>query len=532
VNQSDNALSLEIPLSKSAAVIERIRSADNLPSIPGVALEVLRLAENPDVTLEQMARTIEKDPALTIKILKIVNSPLFGVSNKIASLSQAVGMLGLRTVKIMALSFSVVETLQETQSGEFDFEAFWRRSLTTAVAARLLGQAMHRALAEEAFVAGLLADVGMIAAWKCAPTEYVPVLLESVLTTKPITQIEEGRLGVTHAFLSREMLQGWGLPDNLCQAIGAHHGEGLADLDGATGLLAKAVHSAGVIADLFCHQTPADELDRARSECLLECGINPSGFEDLLEQLDEQVKQSASVLELDIGTTISYGELRAQAALQIAQISMQADSQVDDAVKKEEAARAELSQLQVKAATDGLTGVWNRAAILEFLEREFARSARQGNPVAVVLADLDQFKRINDTHGHLTGDAVLREAAHRMHSSIRRYDALGRYGGEEFMLVLTDCDESQAMMIAERARENVGANPVNTPNELIPVTVSLGVSVFESGKGVSGELLLEIADKALYRAKESGRNRTELGELVRLREKVGVSNWLGHISAE
>jgi diguanylate cyclase (GGDEF)-like protein len=194
---------------------------------------------------------------------------------------------------------------------------------------------------------------------------------------------------------------------------------------------------------------------------------------------------------------------------------MQADSQVDDAVKKEEAARAELSQLQVKAATDGLTGVWNRAAILEFLEREFARSARQGNPVAVVLADLDQFKRINDTHGHLTGDAVLREAAHRMHSSIRRYDALGRYGGEEFMLVLTDCDESQAMMIAERTRSKVATDPIDTPSELIPVTASLGVAVCNEAKGVAPSRVIDAADRALYRAKESGRNRTELGSLAR-----------------
>jgi diguanylate cyclase (GGDEF)-like protein len=499
-----------------------VSGADSLPSIPAVALEVLRLAENSDVTLEEMASAIEKDPAMTGKILKLVNSPLFGATKKIACLSQAIGMLGLRTVKVMALSFSVVEAVKTTESRDFDIEVFWRRSLTTAVCARLIGREMHRAAAEEAFVAGLLADVGMVAAWQCAPDDYLPILQESAESSKPITEIESVRLGVTHAAMSRELLKKWGLPESLCQMIGAHHGEGLADLTGSTGLVAKAVHSAAIIAELFCHQIPADELDRVRAECLTECGIEASNLEDLLESLDEYVRETAPLLELDIGTTISYSELRSRAALRIAQISMQADDQISDAMRQERVAREEVSRLEKKAATDGLTGAWNRAAIFEFLDRELARSAREGYEVAVILADLDHFKQINDTHGHLAGDAVLREVTTRMLDSIRRYDALGRYGGEEFMIILVDCDESQALTIAERARENIANQQIETPNALVPITASLGVSVSNGAERAAPQRLIDTADKALYRAKELGRNRTELGRLADPAESAAV----------
>ena len=108
--------------------------------------------------------------------------------------------------------------------------------------------------------------------------------------------------------------------------------------------------------------------------------------------------------------------------------------------------------LREQATKDSLTCVWNRSSILDILDRELARSAREGGPVGVVLLDLDHFKSINDNHGHLAGDAVLQEAAWRMRDSIRPYDAIGRYGGEEFLILLPGCDEESTFGQAERLR--------------------------------------------------------------------------------
>lgn len=159
-----------------------------------------------------------------------------------------------------------------------------------------------------------------------------------------------------------------------------------------------------------------------------------------------------------------------------------------------------------QATHDPLTGVWNRAAILDSLEREFNRSEREENPLSVIMVDIDHFKQINDTYGHQTGDNVLREVTKRMQSVMRSYDALGRYGGEEFVVIALGCDKDSALNLAERLRAIVDASPVSTPGATIPVTLSLGVATVS--KGLSPESLLRCADEALYRAKRAGRNRS------------------------
>ena len=126
--------------------------------------------------------------------------------------------------------------------------------------------------------------------------------------------------------------------------------------------------------------------------------------------------------------------------------------------------------LRDQATHDGLTGLLNRATILEKLDDELSRAARAGNPVSVLMADLDRFKSINDSLGHLAGDAVLREAARRLKSTARRYDSVGRYGGEEFLILLPGCDAADAALQAERMRDAIGATPFVTPSR--PVTVT------------------------------------------------------------
>ncbi|MBZ5651268.1 MAG: diguanylate cyclase [Acidobacteriia bacterium] len=169
------------------------------------------------------------------------------------------------------------------------------------------------------------------------------------------------------------------------------------------------------------------------------------------------------------------------------------------------------TELQFQSAHDHLTGLWNHGAIAGLLQREAQRSARMGHPLGVMMADLDHFKRINDSYGHQTGDAVLREVAGRMLASVRNYDYVGRYGGEEFLIVLTECTASALAATAERMRACISGTPVATDAGPIPVTVSIGcVTGHATGPSFpKGEDLLHAADTALYRAKNNGRNRVE-----------------------
>ena len=181
-------------------------------------------------------------------------------------------------------------------------------------------------------------------------------------------------------------------------------------------------------------------------------------------------------------------------------------------VETELALKATQDALRVQSTRDGVTGSWNHASILDMLQKERERARRKSGSVGVVLADLDEFRKVNENLGHPVGDEVLREAARRMNSSVRPYDAVGRYGGEEFLIVLPGSDGLGALTVAERIRENFSNRPVLTSAGPVPVTLSLGVAAEGGESGGDGQALLLAAGSALARAQRSGRNRAALAD--------------------
>jgi diguanylate cyclase (GGDEF)-like protein len=165
-------------------------------------------------------------------------------------------------------------------------------------------------------------------------------------------------------------------------------------------------------------------------------------------------------------------------------------------------------QLVSQARHDSLTSLLNRTAILEVLQKELIRSVRKETPVAVIMTDLDHFKNVNDTYGHLAGDAVLREAARRMSATLRAYDSVGRYGGEEFLVIAPGCSVTGGAELAERLRECIRGGPIDFSGCAIFTTMSFGVAATSDVKQVNQVLLM--ADEALYAAKKAGRNRVEV----------------------
>jgi len=173
--------------------------------------------------------------------------------------------------------------------------------------------------------------------------------------------------------------------------------------------------------------------------------------------------------------------------------------------------------LQFEAAHDPLTQLWNRGAIMGFLKGELERTRRSNGSLGLIMADIDHFKKINDTYGHLIGDTVLKEASSRLNATLRSYDSVGRYGGEEFLIIVPGCDALNLMVTAERLRHCIADHPVDTDAGPIPVTLSLGVVAVEvsAQESIDGEALLRAADQALYMAKAGGRNRVEAPPAVR-----------------
>ena len=168
------------------------------------------------------------------------------------------------------------------------------------------------------------------------------------------------------------------------------------------------------------------------------------------------------------------------------------------------------SHLEKHAVTDSLTGMVNHEHVFSELQQAIVKTQAEQAPLCIVMADIDHFKSVNDNHGHLAGDGVLKEVASRIKNSLRGFDIVGRYGGEEFLLILNRADLQTARMVAERIRSRIAATPIDLPETLLDVTISMGVAMVKPDEDVNS--LVERADKALYNAKENGRNQVALAE--------------------
>lgn len=213
----------------------------------------------------------------------------------------------------------------------------------------------------------------------------------------------------------------------------------------------------------------------------------------------------------------SYNRSHKDLPLQIAsQLSILIEkTQLYRGVKLNKQLIAQKKSLQQRVTHDALTGLLNRPAIFDILHKQIQRAKRGGYGITVIMIDIDHFKSINDTYGHLAGDAVLSEIADRLNKSARSHEYIGRYGGEEFLAIISPYDQAGAAKAAERFRQAVACEAIQTGQSLIPVTISLGVATSAGEETLDADLLLRHADEALYAAKHKGRNRVEIADDLR-----------------
>ncbi|MFN0134223.1 MAG: HDOD domain-containing protein [Phycisphaerales bacterium] len=496
-------------MAAESTVLARIRSADNLPSLPNTAVGVLSISKRPDASAEMLAKIIQTDPAVTAKILKVVNSPLFGVPRGVASIKQAIAMIGQRPVTVMVLSFSLVDGIKADASSGFDYQAYWRRSLSAAVASRRFGKLVEPSLAEECFVAGLLADLGMIAAARAVPDLYAEVL--KVAATKPLLEAEREVLGVTHAQITETLLTDWGLPEPICRAIGAHHDDDISGLTGPAARIGAVLNSAAHVAGVFCYDIPSERLDDIRALVRSRLGIDGETLETVLNSLDPDVRSAASLLSVNVGETVNYAQLQTEALMQLANLSVAAETDSAQNAQDAAAARTEANHFKHAASTDALTKVANRAAFDARLAEALAAPAG----AALIMIDVDHFKKFNDTHGHQAGDEVLRAVAEALRFAAGNDAFVARYGGEEFGVIVPGVTLGRASELAERLRAAIQTCPIKHGGKSLMVTASLGVA--RSGPGATNAAsLVKAADALLYQAKRNGRNRVESEPAVAL----------------
>ncbi len=472
-------------------LLSQLRFCTRLPSLPSIAMKIIDLAGRADTNLNQISHYISLDPALAVKIVKTANSPLYKSRHPISNISQAVNILGTHGVMTIALSFSLTDALMKQSKNMLNSTSsglFWRRSITSALACRALGKrlGMERLL-DDLFLAGLLQDIGILTFCALLPDEYSNTITAAA-NHEEIYNLERNRYGLGHDEMGAALLAHWKLPSYIIDACKhSHHIVG-SNQPGIN----ECVAASGSITEHFL--APEDESKILEAINVVDSTLGLDKFA-LMEVLVDMENELQHVEELFAISILSPNQL---------------NSLVDEAnelVTTRTLVR--IRELENKVQHDGLTGAHNRSYFDDTLRSEFLFSCQQETPLALAMIDIDHFKIVNDTHGHIAGDGVLVAIVKAIATQIRQANVLCRYGGEEFALILPSTSINDARRLLARIQENIRAIAYKLDNgDIIKITASIGLAVNmdheKSFESVSE--MLEAADRALYAAKRGGRD--------------------------
>lgn len=624
----------------------------NLPSPSGVGLGILQLTQSDDFAIEELAQLITADPALSGRILKLANSAAIAGDVPVADVLSAARRLGVRTVRSVALGFSLISANRSGVCAEFDYARYWSLSLSSAVLAQSIARQLPGCCPSEAFTCSLLSRVGMLALASVHPERYSHTLrCTRGASLEVLLSAESGAFEITHAEVTAALFEDWRLPESFGEvALGlGEAGRKLTVLPEKTIELLSVVNAAWMLAPKLMTGSTFDKgdaylasvaetskLEATSLGLAAEASVAPWGeWKSMLNLTDVVVRKkgSAAVRRIDdekpdISDALDEGDdepvsldplvmivddderiirllsfilrkagfrllvardgkealalakekqpqiiitdwmmpemtgvelctrIKQSEALRHSYVIMLTAEEAIDSIEagfeagaddyvckpfngpilvgrvqsakralelqveldrkravrtKQMATLSDMTnRLRSVTMTDALTELPNRRFARRQLIEEWRASVKRDKRLALVMIDIDNFKRINDTYGHDVGDYVLRETGAILRDNTRKGDFVCRFGGEEFLLINIDCAHETAIQCCERLRSAVETNHLVYGGFNGNVTISLGVAERTDGYG-DIDSLLKAADQAVYRAKRSGRNRIDEG---------------------
>ncbi len=490
---------------------ELLRKDIKLPSPPVVAVRLLEAIRKETPTFREFASIIGSDPALAAKILKVANSSFYSLPQKVSSIERALSILGLNVVKSIALSFIVAGNVRGPQQGGFDYDYFWKRSVTAGVAAELVSP-LFRHPKDESFLTALLQDIGIAVLYSCKPSEYLLLMEERKITGEPIHVMERRRFGFDHREVGSEILKSWGLSENIYIPIRLHHGG--EPPPEAHRVMSRILFLSDRLSSLYHGGHTAERFREVREALEDRVGVGEE-LGALVDSVAEKTVEILTVFEIPPGDMKPLSQILQEANEELVQLNMtyemllieykQAREKAEHLALGLQAANEKLREISIR---DGMTGLYNHRHFMELLEQEVDRAIRYHRPLSLFMADIDHFKKINDRFGHPAGDKVIATIGEILRKCTRKSDKAARYGGEEFAGILPETGMEGAQVFAERVRKAVEACVFVADGVAIRGTISVGVASFDPQGGTCDcGTLVQTADKALYASKNGGRNR-------------------------
>ena len=479
----------------------RIRLADcgELPSLPAAAARVIAIARTPDPHLDDYARAFEQDPALALRLLAVANSSFYmRGGNPVFTCHDAVSRVGLDASLAIALSFGLPRPeLNEAM----DHQYLCQRAIIAACAAQALAQHLCPHEASQLFTTALLQDIGILA-FEALDGEVYTAHITGLRHHQKLSEAEFEHYGCDHALVGAWLAASWGVPGPIAVGIVDSHGP----LDEGD-IRRLCLRLSCRIADCWLAPDSPAALSALLRQLSALATLDIVMLMKVMHDLQHHLPSLARLFEITSSPPIDTDHLLAEAKMLLFEQNLHMTIRLADKQRELDALHASHVVLDEQYRTDHLTQLANRPWLENRLAQHFdyARQARQ--PLSVMFIDLDHFKRVNDRFGHRFGDKVLIQFAATLNNMMRESDIAGRYGGEEFLVIMPNTRRQQAGMLADRIREYLAHQPLTqVEGQPLHVTASIGIADTEDGDFDSAAALVDAADQAMYGVKHAGRN--------------------------
>lgn len=496
----------------------RLKNCFCLPIHPSIFLKLMELGKKADAAPEQYAELIASSQSLSAKLLATVNSSWFGLSHRVKKVTQAVNLLGTANIRLLAITHCLASVHAHIDLSRETLEMYWEAGLLKASAAQWLAEQIEPSLSDEAFLMGLMQDLALPIMHSVCEEPYVSADGSTVRSATQLRANETDAFGMDHGEAAVVLGEALGLPGFLTSSFRVHHDRVALQVACASSVLADVIY----FASLLPHVPNGWDDDQAlQAGAFLRQRLGGEVFElaGALREIEARFRMVVGYFRAAESRNINLEILLHDAAREMDETTMQLVGQLHSVMNGAVEADRELSvrnieaiQFEEQTREDSLCGVLNRNGLQQVGELMLQSLRHSDGSVCVWFADVDNFKHINDTYGHLVGDKMLRHVTDRMQEVFGPKTLIARYGGDEFVVVQGNvAKEADALAMAEQFLKRLNEPSNESGDQEVSVTMSIGGVWYSSARAAgSVQQMVAEADQQMYQAKTSGKNRVKL----------------------